>query len=324
MNKTLKVCIRIFFTLLLLIVSAWYIGKNQDEFSKIFRLTAMQFFMLAGFIILEISINGWMCNNVVRFFGVDLKFREWLSLAVLNRYSNYLFFKGGPIARGIYLKKKYGLRYRRFFVVVIFLTLIQIMCSSTILVLSIIFSHNKSYMLSRYVFLSLVLMAGIPFVCLFAPGRLLKAVGFNHERVQRFVDVWVALRARPSVILPSIFLSLFVVLLYGLRVCFIYSILYGHINFSSAVILASVGQLSFYASLTPASLGIKEALMAYAGKAMGDNFLHIATVAALDRAVIIILVFSTGFMLSFWYSRQMREAKDMEKQEDAGTGRGLG
>ena len=319
MNKNLKTGIKIFFTLLLLIVSAWYIGKNQEEFSRIFKLTSIQFFILTGFVLLEISINGWMCNNVVKFFGVDMKLTEWFSLAVLNRYSNYLFLKGGPIARGFYLKKRYGLKYKFFFIVVIFLTLIQILCSSIILASSVIFSHNEFYMFSRYVLSCFVLMAGIPFLCLFAPGRLLMAACFKHERAQKFVEIWIALRKRPSVICPSIVLSLVVVLLYSLRIYFIYSILYGNVDFSSSAILASVGQLSFYVSLTPASLGIKEALMACVGNVMGDNFLYVATVAALDRAVIMIWVFSVGFILSFWFSRQMGEKKGTEKQRDKCT-----
>ena len=116
MSNRLKTCIKIFFTLILLVVSVWYIIENRGEFSKIFKLTLPQFFIMTGFVLLEISINGWMCNNVVKFFGVDLKLTEWFSLAILNRYSNYLFLKGGPIARGIYLKRRYGLKYKKFFV----------------------------------------------------------------------------------------------------------------------------------------------------------------------------------------------------------------
>jgi uncharacterized membrane protein YbhN (UPF0104 family) len=304
MMKKLKTTIKLFLLLLVLVISFRYIQNNLNEFKKIFDLNIGQFIIISAITLLGLAIDGWLFKILLQTFKINLKFKEWFGLTVINRYSNYLFIKGGPFVRGIYLKKIHGVAYKNFLLLFVFISLIQILFISLLSALSMLFNYFKYDNFNIFSFAFLILISIASLIPFFAPSGALNFLTKRYAFAQQAVKIWAEIKTAKKLIIKSTILTIAAILLYSFKIFIIYRIAFEPILFSSAIIIASTGMLSFFIALTPASLGIKEAAMSYAADFMGEKFATAAAVAASDRAITMIWIFGLGLLFSAWYSQK--------------------
>ncbi len=81
------------------------------------------------------------------------------------------------------------------------------------------------------------------------------------------------------------------------------------INFSfiSALFLASIGSLGLLISITPAGLGIQEAIVVFSGLTIGIGVHESLSAALLGRAIQMIVLFIIGPIFSVILLRKNRE-----------------
>jgi len=290
-------------------LAAVFIKNNLSEFRRILELKAWQFALLSCLVILELTINGWIFKTALKIFHVKLNVREWFGLTVLNRYSNYLLIKGGPVARGYYLKQVHGMNFRRFLVIVSFLSFLQLgvigVLSSFTLGIRYFLGHNFNVYLFFF-FLALFLLSLMPFIL---PRRWLKKLAIKLAWFKGITEGWLKIRKEfnlaAKLFLPFLLLSL----VYSLKIFLIYAMIFSPVPFTSTILITASAFLSFFVALTPASIGIKEALMSYTAKLTGDGFASTAVVAAVDRGITMVWVIGLGIIFSIWYSRKILELK---------------
>ena len=91
----------------------------------------------------------------------------------------------------------------------------------------------------------------------------------------------------------------------ALMIFLIYKMIFEPVSFWFAITVSSAGFLSSFVSLTPASLGIREAVISYTATLMGNDFTASLAVASLNRAVALIWVFALGVFFSAWYAKKI-------------------
>lgn len=109
---------RIFQILVLIILIVWfavYFYQNIDDFKQLKIINAVYFVPLCIFFILFLINNGLILKYFLESFKIKLEFKEWFGLSVITTMGNYLTpFRGGAVARAVYLKKIHQFSYSYF------------------------------------------------------------------------------------------------------------------------------------------------------------------------------------------------------------------
>ena len=90
----------------------WYIWHARHQLAVVFHINARYLFPMILVPLVSLGANGLIGRELVAEFGVKLSPKEWYGLAVVNSLGNYLPLpQAGAMARGMYLKRVYGLSY---------------------------------------------------------------------------------------------------------------------------------------------------------------------------------------------------------------------
>lgn len=304
--KKIKTKIQIIFLVVIVAVSFFYIKNNSGEFQKIFDLQPLEFIIISIIFLLQLILSGLMFKNLLLFYNIKLCLKEWFGLTVVARYNNYLISKSGSFARGYFLKKIYNFPYKNYLMIIIFLSLIQVFCSSLLSLLQIAYKYYKYDFINYYLLIFFMLMLALSIIPFVSSRKFLILVTKKFQKLSRINDLWLSLRHQKKIVFNSIVFTTSTILLFSLRIYLIYKMAFSPILFSSAIIIACTSMLSFFISLTPAEIGIREAIMSYVAQLTGENFTTAMAVSSLDRIILIIWIFSLGFVFNFWFSNNFK------------------
>ncbi|MBN3040353.1 MAG: flippase-like domain-containing protein [Candidatus Omnitrophica bacterium] len=305
--QNLKIAAKFLLILAFFALAYNYILTHLDEFKKILQLSWQEYSLLSLIFLSGIVVYAWIFNLALKSLNLSLSLREWLGLTILDNYSNYLFFKAGIFARGFYLKKIHGLSYAKFFAIFIFLSITRLICLAAVPlgVIMYRFLVTGTFNLNVFIiFACLVLFGSASF---FIPlKRIISWLDKKNARLSKALKEWYRVRTNSRLFFKVVSFFLFYIFISSFRIFLIYGFVYKPIDFSSAIIIASVGFMSFLFSVTPAALGIKEALMSYVAKLIGENFTDTMVVASLDRVITMAWILLSGFIFSIWYARRIK------------------
>ncbi|MFH2139018.1 MAG: lysylphosphatidylglycerol synthase domain-containing protein [Candidatus Omnitrophota bacterium] len=301
MTQKTKIFLKIILLTVVGIFSVNFIRQHPDAFKKIWQLEFLEFVNLSALILVGFALQGYVLKILLEYFNIKLSVKEWFGLRILNTYSNYLFIKGGPVVKGIYLKKNYNLKYSCFLLVLIYQVLLQLGCASFIALLGAFYQYQYygSFNLIIFAFFVCVLLAVI--VIFLLPERIISKFKMNDPDINlvEYVNIF---KSKKILIKCSI-LGLASVLLMCYRIFLMQGMIFEPIPFSLAVIIVTAGIFSGVIALTPAALGIREAIMAYTASVTGGSLIETATVGSLDRGLTMMWIFPLGIVLSIWYSK---------------------
>lgn len=300
-NNILKIIKILIFCIILICIYS-YIKHNPKEFQKIFDLTIGQFLLLSIITILNISLTAWLFMLLIKPFGVNLKFIESFGLSVINRLANYLFIKGGPLARSIYLKKVHNLSLINYFLITSFLSLTQLLCTSLLYVIIII----KKIFNGIYPAPKLLIFVGSVSIITIILFFLMNNSWINNkiENISQLLKIWTEIKNKQNIFFQSFAITLMTIAIFSFKIFLIYASLFQPILFSTALIIGATGFLSQFIALTPASLGIQEALMSYIATLNGLDFTTTFVVSSIDRIITVIWIFGLGIVSSMWYLKK--------------------
>jgi uncharacterized membrane protein YbhN (UPF0104 family) len=297
-NNFLKV-IKVLILIIVLIFIFIYIKRNPQEFIKITDLTISQFLILSTITILNIALSALLFMLLLKSFGVNLQFMESFSLSVISRFANHLLIKGGPIARSIYLKKVHKLKIVNYLLITSFLSIMQLVSTSFLYVLLMI----EKYFKGIYPDTKLLIFVGSVLIITIALLLLINSIWINTKikKIAQLLKVWAEIENKHKIIIQAFVITLITIKLFSFKIFFIYASLFQPISFSTALIIGATGFLSQFIALTPASLGIQEALMSYIASLNGINFTTTFAVSSIDRIITIIWVFVLGLSFGLFY-----------------------
>lgn len=111
MNKKIQILVLI----ILIACFAVYCYQHIDEFRQLNIVNAIYFVPLFFLYVLFFINNGLILKYFLEPFDIRLRFKEWFGLSVITTMGNYLTpFRGGAVARAVYLKKKHKFSYSYF------------------------------------------------------------------------------------------------------------------------------------------------------------------------------------------------------------------
>ena len=298
------------FIILVLIFIYIFIKKNLAHIKDTLNLSFTNFLILSILTIITITLNGNKIEILTRYYKIRLKFKEWFGLSVITTMGNYLAPLGlGMSLRAFYLKRKYHFPYT------LFVTTLATSYLTSFLLYGLIGLIILTYIYIKYNFFNIIvslLFLGIFLVNLmiivFSPKIKLNKIKFFNKFII-LINNWNKMKKDFKLLLKLTLNDLILLMIYSFRIFFIFIIISNKIPFIFAILIALIVVSSSVIGITPASIGVKEALIAYSTFVIGKTLNLGILVSIIDRGVSILYVFILGAIFSYILLRNLKNKK---------------
>lgn len=298
MKKKLTKYISPILTVIILILFALYLYRNPTIINVVLNTQPTYLLIIILIFILVFFLEGLFIRVTLKAFEKHISIKESFYLSTLSRIGNYLLpMRAGAIFRATYLKKKYNFDYSKFlstlygyyiilfllysFVAIITLLLKSLLNDETFFILIIFFSGLFLAML-------FLMFVRVPFnkIVKNDKGLVAKIVGF----LDRFINSWDVIVKNKELLLQLIFITSQYILLNTIIIYVEFLSLGITINFLNLMLYSCLSGVSLLVSITPGSLGIREAVFLISSQGIGLEEEQILQLAVIDRGVLFILL----------------------------------
>jgi len=315
------------FSLLLLflffILGFFYVKSNLKEIIniKIFSYFSLLIIFLLSFILLV--SRGFILNYLLKAFDIKLKPWEFIGLSAITSMGNYLTpFRGGAGAKAVYLKKKYGLQYSLFLSTLAATYIIIFSINSLIVVISLwlTFLYYKIFNLPIFI---TFLVAFLLTIIIFMLNP--KILGFKNKvpkYLNNVIDGWYKIRSDYKLIARLLTIQILNAFVWIIIIFFSFYAFGTDLSLIESLLISSLNSISLMISITPASLGLAEAVIVLSAKVFEISSTQSLMAAALIRIINIIVVFSLGPIFAYLLINTSRSADVLREESDYDKNRG--
>ncbi|MDD5638485.1 MAG: lysylphosphatidylglycerol synthase transmembrane domain-containing protein [Candidatus Pacebacteria bacterium] len=294
---------RVFQILVLVILISWfavYFYQNIDNFKQIKIVNPFYILPLGIFVILFLISNGLILKYLLDPFKIKLKPKEWFGLSVITSMGNYLTpFRGGAMAKAIYLKKVYQFPYSYFLSTLAGIYVIMFLVYSFVGLIAMFFLYHSLEIFNVLIFVVfLVVFLSLLGIVIFSP----KIKESKYSFINKFIKVFNGLhliKSNKRSIRSIGLISLIMVGIMVLRIFLEFKVFGLEISFLSALFLSIVSILGSFISITPGALGIREAMVVFTATVMNIPASQVLAVSILDRVIILAVIFILGPIFSY-------------------------
>ena len=245
--------------------------------------------------------NGLVIKYLLEPFKIKLFFREWLGLSVITAAGNYLTpFRGGAIARATYLKHEHKFSHSHFLSTLagIYVIVFWVNSLAGITTLGALYLlENKFNFLLFSAFL--ILFLGLSLVILLSP-RIRKTKLTIINKIIMVINGWNLIKKNKKIIFAVALIALINILIMAGIVFFEFKIIGKTLNFIGTLFIAINSTLSLFLSITPGSLGVKEAIIVFSARILGISPAEALTVGVIDRLINLALLIILSPIFSYF------------------------
>ncbi|MBL7139309.1 MAG: flippase-like domain-containing protein [Planctomycetes bacterium] len=273
-------------TLALLSVVAYAIFRNQEKFARLLDLRpAALIGLLACWLGLSIP-RGLVRKMMAKGLGVRLRFVDWYGLPMLaSLIEQFVPARVDVLFSAAYLKRRYGLAMLHF---------VSIMYGNAVLMAIVLAAEGCLVLLVMGIVdgtwnvkvLGVVLAVGIvavPFAIL--SDRFLKREGWLAARIKVLLEGWRTLRSNRRLLFSLACLIVVSSAIFAAWMYVAYAALSFPVRLLPVIFVGIATQLSFFFSLTPGNLGIREVMVGFISEITGLGFAEGMAVTLLQRAI---------------------------------------
>ena len=299
-SPKLKPIISLSLLLVIAILFGYYISQHISDF-KALRLVNPIFIVILGVItLLSSTFNGMITDKLVSAFGIKLKFKEWFGLSVVTTFYNIITpFRGGMAARAVYLKKKHNFPYTDFLASLAGTYTMSFLIAGFFGLISIYFLYVQMKIFNPII-LAFFLAFFIPLLAVVISSP--KFPETKSKLINKFIRVmngWHLIHKNRKLVLTVAVIAsiqLFIGAFGAIASYYIFGI---HISLAQAIFISCFGTFGILISITPAGLGIQEAVSVFSALVIGITPTQAISVAILNRAVTMIIMFVLGPIFSY-------------------------
>lgn len=296
------------FAIMLLLFLYYFVEKNSFDFSKIKDMTIDCFLSLSFLIIITLMLLGLKTKLIASHFNIKLSKTEWIGLGVINTFWNYLFLKGGVVARAVYLKKK-GFPYSDFSSMIIVTHIISLILFSFLL--SVIFIFVSFYFhISLFKIIMFFLIIFVVMILL-----LKGSIKTKNKILQTFIKNKRDVEQNKLLITKLVVLELVIIIVYSLRLKIVGDFFDYNLPLAIYFLMAIFSNISMNVlNLVPGGLGIKEAGSGLILKLTNFKPEFGIIITLVDRMIAVLWILPLGMLFSFVLFRTVNY-KEIKKQK---------
>ncbi len=292
-----------FLTLAVLILFVWYFIANLESFKPILDIKIPFLILVAVADVALMLYNSIFLKLIVQPFNKILPLKESTYVSVLSSIGNFFAPAGGGLGfRAIYLKKKHNLSYTDYISTLSGNYVIVFFCTSFfgLLALASLFQERSPQFTVLALVFGVILVTSLVTMMLKPLSKqtlekikiikLRKLVGLLNQ----VANGWDIIKKDTRLLLKLIFVTA----LSFATSCFITKVIALSlgigITLPEVVLMSAIGSLSFVINITPANIGIKEAVYVFSATVLGLSGPEVLSIALVDRGVLFFI------MLAMW------------------------
>ncbi|MDO8460593.1 MAG: lysylphosphatidylglycerol synthase transmembrane domain-containing protein [Nanoarchaeota archaeon] len=292
----------------------YYIYRNFGDFKAMSVVSPLWIIVLGVIFALNLYMNGYLLDTLMRPFGVKLKFKESFGLATLTNFYNMITpFRGGMAARAVYLKKKHDFTYVDFLATLSAIYVVIFLVGSVAGLVSM-FAIWRLYGVFNWVIFSL--FAGIFVVLLgivaFSP-RFPEGSNKWGRRIVKVVNGWHLIKNNRKIIFVTAVVAGVQLILGTFGNMVAYHVFGIQLEFWKALFISAVSSLSILVAVTPGNLGVGDAISVFSANLVGVGLTEAVAATVLGRAVNLLVIFILGPIFSWVLLREKSEKADNRK-----------
>ena len=225
-------------------------------------------------------------------FGLRLAPYEWLGLAQITTFFNYLPLKGGAVAGAVFLKAAHNFSYSRFLATAAASSVLAIVTFSTVSLIGVGVLWLSSGIFSWPIMAIYVTLVIVPLIFFLRIDRRTGRVKNPH--VLRFLEGWRVIRTGGRRLVLLIVTDLCMVCIDSMRITLCLTAVGLKPNYAAGLILIPLSNILGVSSMVPGGLGVKEFVMGLLGGGLGIDFTRVVFAATLDRMILLLWVLFLG------------------------------
>jgi uncharacterized membrane protein YbhN (UPF0104 family) len=295
-----------------------YLWQRRDHFESILRISVGHVAALALVITVTWTLTAAQTAVLYRASGVRIAFRENWLLTVGSAFGSYLPMLAGTVVRFHYMKSIHGLRYAHSGSISWLRMLLLTLSTAMFGLLGTVGLAMTGEPPSAVLLLLFAALLAIPVVAFLWSGPRAWLESTRRARVLvSFFEGLGALRKERKNSLQVFLLIVSQQLCLGVRFAIAAQATGQSPSFLLLCILAPLAVFISFVAITPAALGLREAVIGYATYATGTTFGDGVYVATVDRAVLLamVTVFGGGSLAYLWYKIRRADAAALDATE---------
>lgn len=309
--------LRLIITSLVLAVFLIYFFLNTEKFKPLLHVNGYLLVFIALANVAGVFINGLFTKFILEPFKKYISITEAFYVSVISSIGNFFAPAGtGFGIRAVYLKKKHGLPYSEFISTLSGNYILVFLVNSFIGLLALYLlrdEYSSQYVALAVAFGSIfvvsllisILKIPVPKTSLAKKTKLSSMI----TALFRVTDGWNKIVANKKLMLKLICLIFASFFLSVIMYWAIIATLHLTITFPALLLFSVLGSLSIFVNITPANLGIKEAIYIFSSSILGFSVSEIILIALIERGVQFIV------LLILWlYSSRAKNKIGLEDQ----------
>jgi len=285
--------------LIILAIAGYYIYNNLSDFKSLTLVNPLYLIILIALFILTYLFIGLVTQNLLYPLGVKLKGFEVFALSIVTGFYNLITpFRGGMATRAVYLKKKHSFPYVHFLASLAGMYVISFLIASLLGIISTILIYLTTGIFSTILFL-IFLGIFIPLLAIIILSP--KFPEHKNKWINRFIKVingWHLIKSNLRIIFIISIITLIQFLIGSVMFYLQFRVFGINMGFFQCIFLSAIGNLSLLVSITPANLGVQEAITVFSALTIGITPEQSLSVALLARAIQMIVLFVLGPIFS--------------------------
>lgn len=270
-----------------------YAINNKEQFQRLKDVSPVYLVLIGLLNVGVIFVNGLFTRVILIPFEKFMPIFEAFYVSLITTVGNYFTpFRGGAGIRAVYLNKKYDLSYSYFISTLSgnYIIVFMLLALFGLISLAIIQLTQGVYSIVLYLALGAI-FGGMVFLSVFRIPDFKereepKLINRIVRTIGRINTGWKMILDTKGMIWKLIILML---VNFGIT-CFIayfeFKAIGINLSLSSIILYSSLSGLSLLFSITPGSLGIREAVFLFSATVLGVTSADILNVAVIDRGVI--------------------------------------
>jgi len=294
----LKKFIPTFLTTVILFLFGIYLYKNPQILDALKSIFPIYVFIVMVIFLLVFLLEGLFIKVTLNVFDKDISLKESYYLSTISRIGNYLLpLRAGAVFRATYLKNKYSFDYTKFlstlYAYYILLFLINSLIALIILTIKYL-SIGDIYPLITLFFITLFI--GTLLVILLRKPIIISTLESTNILAKvllllgKFVESWDIIVTKRTLFKSLLLITTGNIFLNAVINYIEFLSLGLKLNILDIILYTCISGVSLLISITPGSLGLREAVFLLTSESIGLSSEQIMQLAFLDRGIMFLLL----------------------------------
>lgn len=298
---------RIVLTVTVLGLFVAYFLANTEKFRPLLHLNSWLLLLIAIGDIAIIISNGLLTKYILRPFDKNLPLRETSYIALITSVGNFFAPVGaGLVVRAVYLKKKHQVSYGDYIPILAGNYLIVFLVNAFFGLLALVLLRSRADAHYRVLVLAFlgILLFSLTLALVKIPSAAIaklrnKKLASLFGMFSKISEGWERIADNKKLLGQLTLITTLNLFLTAAITWLIILSLHLHVGFGVLLLFSVISALSLFLNITPANLGVKEALYIFSAGVLGFSTNQILSIALIDRGVSFLIMFVSYVALRF-------------------------